>query len=244
MRHTCLSYCLVILISASPSLADDDPLRTITTSGEAVIYVQPDEVIFNFGIETRDRGLDNAEAANEEIAGKLVDAVKKLGVEEKHIQTDQIHIGVVYREHNDLQIEGYNVQRSFSVRLKDPKKFPLLVETVLKNGANRVGEFEFRTTELRKHRDKARGMAITAAKEKAVALSSELNCELGSPRTIHEFSNNMYFGRNATLGNVWQNAAQSAPAGEATNDHLPLGQITVSASVSVTFDLLVPLTAP
>ena len=247
MRRNCRLLGVVLLAFTGPALADDDESpRTITTSGEALIYVQPDEVIFNFGIEVRGTDLSKAAAANEEIAGKLVAAVKKLGIDEKHIQTDQLQIGVVYRNHNDLTIDGYNVQRSYCVRLKDPKKFQTLVETVLKNGANRVGGFEFRTTELRKHRDKARGLAILAAKEKAVALAGELKCQPGTPRTINETSGGYWYGGGLNFGNISQNASQSAPSdGEVQgSDQLPLGQITVRANVTVTFDLLVPLAKP
>jgi uncharacterized protein YggE len=246
MRRTCLLLGLVLLTFTCPVLADDDSPRTITTSGEAIIYVQPDEVIFNFGIDVRGSDLSKAASVNEEIAGKLIVAVKKLGIEEKHIQTDQLQIGVVYRNHDDLTIDGYNVQRSYCVRLKDPKKFQALVETVLKNGANRVGGFEFRTTELRKHRDKARALAIVAAKEKAGALAGELNCVVGSPRTINETSGGHWYGGGLNFGNVSQNMAQSSPSsGESPDsDQLPLGQITVRANVTVTFDLLVPMAKP
>ncbi len=238
-----ISLGVILLNTVHLSWADENLRRTITTSGEAVIYVQPDEVIFNFGIETRDANLDKALSANDEAAGKLISAIKKLGIEEKFIQTDHLNTNIVYREHNDLIISGYNVQRSYSVKLKDPKKFQTLVETVLKNGANRVSGFEFRTTELRKYRDKARAMAIAAAKEKAVALAAELNCKPGNPRTINETNN--YAGYNwgsNRFTNGAQNAVQSVPSSEEVGDEgqLPLGQINVGANITISFDLLVP----
>jgi len=86
-------------------------------------------------------------------------------------------------------------------------------------------------------------MAIAAAKEKAVALDGELYCKPGNPRTINE--NSGHWGGNS-FGNAMQNVAQSAPtSGEGNDDGpLPLGQFSVRANVSVTFDLLVPEEKP
>jgi uncharacterized protein len=239
-----ISLGLILLTTIQSSRAAEEQPRTVTTSGEAVIYVQPDEVIFNFGVDTRDAGLDKAVAANEAASTKLLAAVKKLGIEEKHIQTDQLNVSIVYRDHNAIAIDGYNVQRSYCVKLKDPKKFQTLVETALKNGANRVGSFDFRTTELRKHRDKARAMAIEAAKEKAADLAGELKCQIGNPRTINENAGYWGYGggfNRYAYGNNAQVQAQAPAGGEADDEgQLPLGQISVRANVSVTFDLLVP----
>jgi uncharacterized protein YggE len=243
MRLHTISFCLVLFSAIEQSRAAEEQPRTISTSGEAVIYVQPDEVILNFGVDSRDAGLDKAVAANEAASAKLLAAVKKLGIEDKYIQTDNLDVSIVYRDHNALAIDGYDVERSYCVKLKDIKKFQTLVETVLKNGANRIGSFDFRTTELRKHRDKARAMAIEAAKEKAIALAGELKCKVGPPRTINE--NAGYWGgyggynryANATNSQI---QVQSGGGGDADDKgQLPLGQISVRANVSVTFDLVV-----
>ena len=237
----------MLVVLPSVLCADEQrPPRTISTSGEAIIYVQPDEVIFNFGVETRDASLDEAESANDVIASKLVAAVRELGVEEKHIQTDQLQVDLVYRNHNHWEIEGYEVTRSYCVRLKDTKKFPPLVKTVLKSGANRIDGFEFRTTELRKHRDKARELAMIAAKEKAEALASTLKCSVGEPRTIQESGGHFgYMGYMNRRGSISQNTMQSMPVeGGASNTQLPLGQIAVQGNVSVSFDLITPLADP
>jgi hypothetical protein len=79
MCRTPFYVLLVIVLSANFSAADENKDRTITTSGEAVVYVKPDEVVFQFGVETRDQSLDKAESLNDETAAKLVAAVKKLG---------------------------------------------------------------------------------------------------------------------------------------------------------------------
>jgi uncharacterized protein len=233
----------VILLITSTSLADEEKLRTINTSGESIVYVEPDEVIVQFAVETRDHSLEKAETQNDEIAAKLVATVKTLGIEDKHIGTSNLNVQILYDNMRDVVITGYSVTRGYSVKLNDPKKFKALVDTVLKNGANRINGIDFRTKELRKYRDQARAMAIKAAREKAVALAGELDCKPGNPRTISESGGySGYFGGNSFMNSMAQNSVQSVPSGGEGDDGgaLPLGQIAVRANVSVTFDLIVP----
>src|SRR6185436_10975057 len=140
------------------------------------------------------------------------------------------------------EVRGYFVRRGYAVTLKDPKQFEKLVDTALKNGANQIHNVTFTSTEVRKYRDQARQMAIKAAKEKAVLLAGELNAKVGSPRSISGGDGNVSFGGyrwgSYYGGNYMaQNSIQIVEGPQDTGENLPLGQIAVSTSVSVTFDL-------
>lgn len=245
MRNQFIAFFLMLAISVIAMAAEEKP-RSISTQGEAVIYVVPDEVVISFGVETVDKSLDQARGANDEASSRLLKAVKALGIEEKYIQADRMHVEIQYDETRssfrvNRPIAGYVTRRSYNITLKDVKKFEKLVDTVLKSGANQFTGFTFQTSELRQYRDKARLMAIKAAKEKAVALSLALNCKVGHPRTISEGGIGGYsyrgFNANANVQNV---AQMSLNNGSADGETLPLGQIAVQASVSVTFDLIAP----
>jgi uncharacterized protein YggE len=230
-----------LLMSATAGRAADVLQRTISSSGEAVVYVAPDEVSVSLGVEQYDKQLDRAKAMNDEQAGKLVQAIKDLGVEDKHIQATHMDVDVRYVDGSlpSKGIDGYYTRRTYAITLKDTKLFEKLIDTALKSGANRLAGFEFRTTELRKYRDQARAMAMKAAKEKAAALAKELDCKPGKPLTISETGGG-YFGWNGWNGraNAMQNAMQEAPGGAGGGEGaMPLGQIAVQARVSVTFEL-------
>lgn len=232
-----LTFAAIVLAATVPARAEDPP-RTITTSGDAVVYVVPDEVILSLGVETFAAKLDDAKRQNDERSATLVQAVKAGGVEERHIQTDTLELEIVYRGNRPSEgINGYIARRAYSVTLKDPKKLGALLDSVLRSGANQLNGIDYRTTSLRKHRDDARKMAIKAAKEKADALAAELDCAAGRPRTINEGYggyNPYRSGRgNAMAQNAMQSSAGAGEGGETT----PLGQIAVTAQVTVTFDL-------
>lgn len=245
MRISLALFVFGLLLPVTRILADDVPPRSINTSGESVVYVTPDEVEINFGIETFNADLDKAKNANDQASTRLVGAIKALGVEQKYIQTANLDVEIQYRSARPWEgIAGYFARRQYSVKLKDTKLFEKLIDTALKSGANQLMGFEFRTTELRKYRDQARKMAIKAAKEKAIDLARELDCGVGKPRTISEgyagFINNYAWRYNSAMS---QNSMQQVPPEpEAGAESLPLGQIGIRAQVSVTFDLTDALT--
>jgi uncharacterized protein len=233
-------FLLAILSSSAPAEENEKP-RTITATGESIVYVVPDEVVVSFGVETYDPSLDKAKSDNDRMSESLLKAIKSLKIDEKHIQTDTLNISVQPRNYQKPSegIDGYWARRSYAITLKDTKLFEQLVDSALKSGANRIYGFDFRTTELRKHRDEARKMAIEAAREKAVALAAELDCKLGKPRTIDEEAAAMYY-RGNWGGNAIANAQvqAQAPGVDESGQVMPLGQIPVRANVRVVFDLV------
>jgi uncharacterized protein YggE len=236
-----VAVCLAVPFGTAVA-AEAEP-RTVSTTGEAVVYVVPDEVVVGFGVESFKVDLDAAKQLNDDTCARLLKAIREAGVEEKHIQTDTMTVEIAYRDgsHPTRGIEGYFARRAYSVTLKDVKRFEPLVATALKNGANRIHGFEFKTTELRKHRDEARKRAIRAAKEKAEALAAELGAKAGKPRSIGEgYSGGGSYRSWWGWGGNYQANAQVAVQGDGGGEGgetMPLGQIAVRAQVSVTFDL-------
>jgi uncharacterized protein YggE len=233
---------LLLVLSAVPLLAEDvhvqAPPRTISTSGESIVYVVPDEVVINLGVETFNADLEKSRSENDERSARMLKAIKALGVEDKHVQSDTLNVEIQYGDRRS-SVVGYAARRSYSITLKDTKLFEKLVPTALQNGGNQIHGFQFRTSELRKHRDAARKMAIKAAKEKAVALAGELEMKVGKPRTINESGGYFYGGGwgGNSFANGSQNAVQAAGGEGESGETTPLGQIAVRADVSVTFDM-------
>jgi uncharacterized protein YggE len=133
------------------------------------------------------------------------------------------------------------VRKSIEVKLTDTGSFEGLLTGLLTNGVNNVHGIEFRTSQLRKHRDTARAMAIRAAREKASALASELGVKCGK---VYNINANDWGGWSASGGywggryggGMYQNAVQNVGGSVETDDStLSVGQISVSATVNVSF---------
>jgi uncharacterized protein YggE len=218
--------------------------RSISVSGTAEIRVSPDEVNLRLGVETRNAQLDEAVKQNETKTTAVLKFLRESGIEDKDVQTDFIQIQPQYHtDRGEQQVTPvyYQVQRNLGVRLRKIAQFDMVLAGALKNGVNHVMGIEFRTTELRKHRDAARQQAIRAAKEKAVALAQELDAKVGKAQNINEHTSGGWWGWSGTNWShsnaMIQNSMQSAPGGEPSEGNLAVGQISVNATVNVTFEL-------
>jgi uncharacterized protein YggE len=191
-------------------------------------------------VETNNTDLDKAREENDKKVSSILAMIKKLGVEDKFIQTDYLSVEPRYDYINQYENErerkflGYYMTKSISITLRDVSKFEKLIADALKLGTNYVRGMNFQTTELRKHRDQARLMAIRAAKEKATALATELGQKVGKPIYINESSENVPMYKSVRM---MQNASWSDGSGGSTDEVIALGQIEIKASVSVTFEL-------
>jgi uncharacterized protein YggE len=184
-----------------------------------------------------------------------------LGVKDKDIQTDYISIEPIFGRTIDpntglplpVPIPGYDwddltkpayylVRKGIGIKLTDVSGFDRVLTGLITNGVNHVQGIDFRTSELRKHKDKARAMAIRAAKEKAEAMAEELGVKVGKPYniTVNEWGDSISWSRvnkgfgggGAGGGGTSQNPGGGS--GE-TGPTFSAGQISVSASVNVSF---------
>lgn len=231
-----VALALLVLLSALP-LAAQERTRTISVSGEAEILVIPDEVILQLAVETRDRDLTTATDDNQAAIDAVAAVAMRYGVPAQRIQTERIDLRPEYtsrRRDDGMTVQvlyEYQATRSINVTLRDLDVFDDLLRDAIAAGANRVNGVEYRTTDLRTHRDNARNQAIDAAKEKAEALAGRLDQSIGKPITISENGFASSFGRVSYSQNVISEATSGA--GISTSP----GQISIRASVSVVFEL-------
>jgi uncharacterized protein YggE len=212
----------------------------ITVLGSAEVKVAPDEIYLRIGVETRNESLEIAKRENDEHVSKSLAFLKNNGVNEKDVQTDFISIQPDYDNSLRTKVLYYTVRKSIEIKLNKIKVFEGILTGLLTNGVNAVHGIEFRTTELRKHRDEARAMAIRAATEKADALASELKVKRGKVYSVNAneyggwWNSGSYWG-GSYGGAMYQNSVRNAGGASEEEGTLAVGQISVSASVDVSF---------
>ena len=218
--------------------------RRITVTGDADVRVVPDEVVLTLGVETDDLDLAAAKAENDVRMSRVIRVAADAGIAENLIRTDYLGIEPRYRyDGSERVFLGYWVQKSVALTLRDLDAFEDVLSAVLEAGANYVHGIQFRTTELRSHRDRARSLALTAAREKAEMMARELGHGVGETVLIREDRSTWW----SSYGGWWgggrsgymsQNVVQNAPAGGASAEGITApGQISVTAHVTVTFEL-------
>jgi len=233
------------LVAWTNGQADSQESRLITVSGNADVRIVPDEVIVTLGVETWDKDLEVAKGRNDAIVKKVLALVTDHGIPPEHVQTDYIGIEPRYRDgyYEQSDFIGYFVHKNVVITLRDLSQFEGLLSSALKAGVNYVQGIEFRTTELRKHRDEARALAVRAAQEKASAMAKELGQRVGKPQTVREEQSSWWSGYGAWWGARWGGAMAQNTVQEVNGTPLNVdgsvapGQISVTASVTVSFEL-------
>lgn len=249
-RSLFLAAC-ALLLHAAPAAAqlvetDARPVgsRTISVSGEAEIRVPPDEVVLTLGVETFDADLQKARAANDTRVAGVLAAARQAGVPAERIRTDFLQVEPRYKRDTDVLVTvGYTVRKTVVVTLRDIAAFDALFGASLAAGATHVHGVDFRTTELRAHRDSARALAVDAARQKAEAMAGRLGQRVGRPISIgegHSWSGSGYGrGWGDRYSGMTQNVVQNAGGGgETAEGATSPGQIAVTGRVSVTFELV------
>ncbi len=228
----------------------------ISVTGSADVMVMPDEAVITVGIESRNRSMVKAKEENDEISKKIKDITEDFKIEAKCVQLDYMDIKPCdltkrgsYDYYYDTAPEnmGYVVRKKVVITLKNLDNFEKVITEIAKNGAELIQGVEFKTTELRKNKDKARELAVQAAKEKASAMTKVLGQQIGKAVTIteqEEYSWSWYdswysglYGSSSMAANSVQNVISSGNQQQNSQDIAP-GSIKVRAKVSIDFALL------
>ncbi len=253
----CLLFCA---IAAAPSLAQDGSpnlfrlqslpadMRTISTSGNSECLVVPNKITVVLGVKSFDKSLNTSCAATDQAVKRILALSAKYKIQKSDVQTADITITPVYPEaHSDYgssygstpvsKAVGYSCQQDIGFILRKGEKPGALITDAITAGANFVQSISRDTTELRKYRDQTRLQALRAAKEKAEALANELGMKVGKPLHIQEGSSSSTI---ATYMQTAQNSSLSAASPEKSDsdEGFALGRISVSSTVSVTWQLI------
>ena len=247
MKRALLHGIGVVVVSVASVFGQVAQPPVITVSGSAEVKVAPDEVVLRAGVETRNVNLMEAKAANDAAMSKTLAFLKKQ-VDGKNLQTDFISFEPIY-DHSGGSMDrvkptAYVARNSVEVKLTDLKKLEAVLGGLMTNGVNTIHGVDFRTSQLRKHRDAARAMAIRAAREKADAAAKEAGVKLGKVYNLNVTDGwwgtyGSYWGaRYGMHANMMQNVSQGAGnsgGGGESESALSAGQISVTANVTASY---------
>jgi uncharacterized protein YggE len=233
MKFTSIMLISLFVLTAPLRAEADTASRTITVTGKAEIMVVPDEAVINMGVETFQRELEDAKRENDRSVSAIISVVKDAGVSTDHIKTDYLNIQPRYRETAEERVLlGYVVRQSINIDVKDLDKLEDIISAALGVGANQIQGLEFRASDLKEHKDEARAKALEASKKKAEAMAGRLGEKIGRPLSIIEEPAGTIFPKASNFMRF------GGASGEGAAGALAAGRISISARVSVTFELI------
>jgi hypothetical protein len=241
MRNITWTVILAVVIGGGFFLAgkyvesrDSTPV-TISVSGEGKVSAAPDIAQLTFGVQTgRKATAAEAMALLKEDMDNIMEAVKKAGIEEKDIATEQFYLNPEYDWDEGRQIpRGFQAQETLRVKVRDLDKVSAVLGAATAAGANQAGNVSYTIDDPEVLRAEAREEAIAQAKEKALALAKDLGMRLGKIKGFNEGGGvipPMPYARAAM-----ETAAEDSAAGMAVP--LPAGEQDVTAYVTLTYEL-------
>jgi uncharacterized protein len=220
-----------LALGLSLATAQADPARTITVSGLGEVHGAPDQAQLSAGVATVAPTADAALAANARKMTGVFDALKRMGVPERAIQTSNFSVQPQYADNprGGLQsITGYQVSNEVDVTLDDTKKLGPALDALVGAGANQINAVGFGIKDPHALLTTAREAAIADARARAETYARAAGANIGGVVSIQENGG----GEIASMDGFKAKAMTiRAPTPVAA------GEMDVTANVTVTFEL-------
>lgn len=187
----------------------------------------------------------------DEAAGKVLELPRRFGVTPQNVKTDYMSVEMKYESIRDAKAKiydedgdevgkrlfrGYELAETVIVKLTDIPKFEQFFSEVLKTGITEVNSVKFETTKLRENKDKAREMAMIAAKEKATEMTKAIGQTIGKAIRITEGTvSKSNYSISGLSANSTSNISSSSGTFSSSVATFAPGAIKVEASVTVIF---------
>lgn len=197
------------------------PAKILTVVAEEEIVVKPDIARVSFAVVKRATAATAAQQQNSEALNRVVAFLKKAGVEEKDVKTQNYNISPLYdyiRDQGQV-FKGYEVRQELRITIRNLDKAGEILTGAAENGANEIIGFGLAVDEEEKIRDLARTRAIAKARTKAEILAKSLGVRLGQLVNFSENGNGIYpmsveYGRSLGVGGGDAKAVPEIPIGE------------------------------
>lgn len=174
---------------AVPVRAQTEPPAMISVTGEAQVSVPPDLAQIDGGVTSEAKTAREASETNNAAMGKVLLALKGVGIDEKDYQTSRLSLqpqSAPIRSGGPSAIVGYRASNRVTIRLRDLTKVANVIDTLVGAGANDIGGINFTVSQASKLLDEAREQAIADARRKAEIYARAAGVTLGTPLSISE----------------------------------------------------------
>jgi uncharacterized protein YggE len=225
--------CLYFLVATQKALDTATTSNTVTFSGQGKVLAKPDVAVVNVSILTEaltsKKAQDDATAKSKAVTEFLT----KQNVEEKDIKTTgyNIYPQYTYPPYGRATINGYQVNHTIEVKIRDLTKVSSILDGVVTAGANQVNQLTFQVDDPDKLKAEARARAIAEAKVKAKELQKQLGIKLGR---IVNFSEN---GNGEILPMYDYAYGRGGMGGGSSGPAVSTGENEISVNVSLTYQI-------
>lgn len=205
------------------------PSQAITVAGTGTVTTTPDRADFSFGTHTQRKTAKAAAAATAVKMQKIIDALKKAGLEKRDIQTQQVSIYAQYTSGGTL--EGYIASNSVVAKIRNIDRAGVVIDAAVAAGSTNVwGPSLFRSDQQTLARSALKA-AVSDARAKAQAIAAASGTSVGRVVSVIEHG---AIAPAAPAAATTGSTTGGVPAPSVPTPVQP-GEQSVEATVSVTF---------
>lgn len=211
--------------------AAPENVRTLNVSGVGVVYLTPDIVYINIGVNTQRENASEAVTINKEQTTAVIQAIRDFGVAEKDIRTTNFSIwsNPQYDEFGQITGTNYSVDNTVYVTIRDIDKLGDLLDAAIEAGANSIYSIQFDVEDKTEANKEARALAVEDAKTQAQDLADVAGLSLVEIQTISYYESGaspyFYGGKGGGGGE----AASAVP--------IQPGQLAVTVTVNLVYSI-------
>ena len=236
MRHfsftslACAALFALALALPTDAFAAEAP-ATLTVSGIGVAQIAPDTAEITVGVITEAKDAAKAHGDNAAQAARVHKAMKELGIADRDIQTEHYDFSQRYdmRDSGRGDVIGYTAQNTVVIKVRNLDNVSKVIDAALANGANRIDSLNFTASDTSAAKNAAIADAVRSAKSKAQVLADSLGVRL--VRVLNVYAETQSFApRESNFMPMMM-----AKAGDAAATPIAAGELSVDASVNVTY---------
>jgi hypothetical protein len=223
---------IFVVVSINQKLNTAATTNTVSFSGEGKVLAKPDVAVVDLSIVTEAVTSKTAQDANSEKSRKIVDFLKKQNIDDKDIKTVSYNIypKYSYPRNEAPKIEGYRVEQTIKVKIRDLDNVSSILDGVVAVGANQIGNLSFEIDEPERLKTEARAKAIADAKKKANELKDQIGIKLGR---IVNFSENV----GGWPVPLYRNMALEEKGIGGGGPAMPTGENEITVNVTITYQI-------
>lgn len=168
--------------------ADDDTQRGITVTGTGETHATPDRASLSLSVRTNGATAKEALAANAAAMSRLIAAMKRVGVDDKDLKTEQFDVSRRYDPDKVEGDRGYAAWSMLTVSNQSLERASRLSDIAVSAGADSVSGPSLSVADRQAEYRAALKRAFADAREKAEALAVAAGVSVGEVTSIVEGS--------------------------------------------------------
>ena len=241
------AFLAVLTLNAIKDSSNSPATNVIAVNGTGEVFAVPDIATLSFSVSETAKTVGEAQDIASKKINSILDAVKKMGIEDRDIKTIGYNSYPKYEYSQTVCVQtypnycppgkqvltGYEVSQTISVKVRKTADAGAVLSKVGELDASNISGLDFVIDDLEAVQAEARDKAVQDAKAKAKVLAKSLGVKLNKIVNFYEGSDQpVYYGMalEGKAVSMGRDAVSPPP-------QVPTGENKIVSSVTITYEV-------